>query len=189
MRKIISFMHVSLDGFTAGPKGEMDWIKIDEELFELAFQATEMSDLAIYGRVTYQLMDAYWPTAADKPNASKHDKQHSSWYNSVEKIVLSKTWAGKNIPGTTIISEDFVPQIRSVKEKTGKQIVMFGSPAAVRSMIKEDLVDEFWLFVNPVLLGKGLPMFPALEERKPLELIDEKRFKNGVVMLRMKQID
>ena len=71
MRKIITFMHVSLDGFTAGPGGEMNWIRIDEELFELAFQATEMSDLAIYGRVTWQMMDGYWPTAADKPNASK----------------------------------------------------------------------------------------------------------------------
>jgi dihydrofolate reductase len=189
MRKIISFMHVSLDGFTAGPNGEMDWIKISDELFDLAFRATEMSDLAIYGRVTYQMMDAYWPTAADKPTASKHDKQHSAWYNSVEKIVLSKTWAGKSLPGTTIISDNVAPQIRSVKEKPGKDIVMFGSPAAVRSMIKEDLVDEFWLFVNPVLLGKGIPMFPDLEKRKSLELLEEKRFKNGVVMLRLKQID
>ena len=182
-------MHVSLDGFTAGPNGEMDWIRIDAELFDLAFQATEMSDLAIYGRVTYQLMDGYWPTAADKPNASKHDKEHSAWYNKVEKIVLSKTWAGKSIPNTTIISDNVALQIRSFKEKHGKQIVMFGSPAAVGSLIKEDLVDEFWLFVNPILLGKGIPMFPALEERRSLELMDEKRFKNGVVLLRMKQID
>jgi dihydrofolate reductase len=162
----------------------MDWIRIDDELFDLAFQATEMCDLAIYGRVTYQLMDAYWPTAADQPAATKHDKEHSAWYNSVEKIVLSKTWAGKSIPRTTIISDNFAPQIRSFKEKPGKQIVMFGSPAAVRSLIKEDMVDEFWLFVNPILLGKGIPMFPDLEERKSLELLDEKRFKNGVVLLK-----
>ncbi|HMI59661.1 MAG TPA: dihydrofolate reductase family protein [Puia sp.] len=189
MRKIISFMHVSLDGFTAGPGGDIDWAGLDDEMFDLAFQATEMSDLAIYGRVTYELMDGYWPTAADKPNASKHTKEHSAWYNKVEKIVLSKTWAGKSIPNATILSENIMPQIRSIKEKPGKQIVIFGSPAAVRSMIKEDLVDEFWLFVNPILLGKGIPMFPDLEKRKSLELLDEKRFKNGVVLLRMKQID
>jgi len=189
MRKIISFMHISLDGFTAGPNGEMDFVKISDELFELAFQATEMADLAIYGRVTYQMMDAYWPGAGDEPDASKHDKQHSAWYNSVEKIVLSKTWAGKSLANATVISEDVAPQIRRIKEKPGKQIVMFGSPAAVRSLIKEDLVDELWLFVNPVLLGKGIPMFPDLEKRKPLELLEEKRFKNGVVMLKLKQID
>ncbi len=177
-------MHISLDGFTAGPGGEMNWIRIDEELFELAFQATEMSDLAIYGRVTWQMMDAYWPTAADEPTASKHDKQHSAWYNKVEKIVLSRTWAGKSLPNTTIISDNVTPQIRSFKEKPGKEIVMFGSPETVRYLIKEDLVDELWLFVNPVLLGKGIPMFPALEERKPLELLEEKRFKNGVVLLK-----
>ncbi|HEY4289301.1 MAG TPA: dihydrofolate reductase family protein [Puia sp.] len=184
MRKIISFMHVSLDGFTAGPNGEMDWMKVDQELFDFASQATEMSDLAIYGRVTYQMMDGYWPTAGDKPTASKHTKEHSAWYNKVEKIVLSKTWAGKSIPGTTIIGDDFASQIRSVKEKPGKHIVIFGSPAAVRSMIKEDLVDEFWLMVNPILMGKGIPMFPDLEQRKPLELQEEKRLKSGVVMLK-----
>ena len=182
-------MHVSLDGFTAGLNGEMDWVRIDEELFEYAFQATEMSDLAIYGRVTWQMMDGYWPTAADKPNASKHTREHSAWYNKVEKIVLSKTLAGKSLPNATIISENVAPQLRSVKERPGKEIVMFGSPAAVRSLIKEDLVDELWLFVNPILLGKGIPMFPDLEKRKSLELLEEKRFKSGVVLLRMKQID
>ncbi|HTI92546.1 MAG TPA: dihydrofolate reductase family protein [Puia sp.] len=184
MRKIISFMHVSLDGFTGGPNGEMDWIRVDSELFELASQATEMSDLAIYGRVTWEMMDGYWPTAGDSPNASKHDKEHSAWYNKVEKIVLSKTLSGKSIPNATIISDNVAPQIRGVKEKPGKQIVMFGSPSAVRLLIKENLVDEFWLFVNPVLLGKGIPMFPALEERKSLELLEEKRFKNGVILLK-----
>ncbi len=186
MRKIISFMHISLDGFTAGPNGEMDWIKIDDEIFDLAYQVTEMSDLAIYGRVTWQLMDAYWPTAANLPTASKHDKQHSAWYKSVEKIVLSKTMAGEKLPNATVISENVAAQIRGVKEKNGKQIVMFGSPAAVRSMINENLIDELWLFVNPVLVGKGIPMFPQLEQRKPLELLEEKRCKNGVVLLKFR---
>ena len=73
MRKIVLFMHTSLDGFTAGPNGEMDWIIVNEEMFDIAKEQTEQADTALYGRVTYQMMDAYWPTAGDKPGASKHD--------------------------------------------------------------------------------------------------------------------
>lgn len=106
MRKIVAFMHTSLDGFVAGPAGEMDWIHVDEELFEYAGRQTDKSDTALYGRVTWQMMQSYWPTAADKPNATKHDIQHSAWYNNVEKVVLSKTMQGKNLPHTTIISNN-----------------------------------------------------------------------------------
>src|SRR5690242_8430146 len=104
MRKLVLFMHVSLDGFVTGPNGEMDWIKVDDEIFDFAGQRTNESDLALYGRVTWQMMDAYWPTAADQPNASKHDIEHSAWYNQVEKIVVSRTMKGKQLPKTKIIS-------------------------------------------------------------------------------------
>ena len=91
MRHLIFFMHTSLDGFVAGPNGEMNWIKIDEEIFDFVGTMTDTSDTALYGRVTYEMMQAYWPTAGDGPNASKHDKEHSAWYKRVSKIVLSKT--------------------------------------------------------------------------------------------------
>ena len=106
MRSLVSFMHVSLDGFVAGPNGEMDWIKVDDEIFDYAGNRTNESDTALYGRVTWEMMEAYWPTAADKPNASKHDIQHSTWYNKVDKIVLSKSMKGKQLPNTIIISDD-----------------------------------------------------------------------------------
>ncbi len=96
MRKIISHMHVSLDGFAAGPNGEMNWIKLDNEAFDHVKQLTDESDAAIYGRVTWEMMDNYWPTAGDKPDASKHDKEHSEWYNSIEKFVISKSLKGEN---------------------------------------------------------------------------------------------
>ena len=88
-------MHVSLDGFVAGPKGEMDWIKLDDEMFDLVGGFTNEADTALYGRVTWEMMDNYWPTAANKPNATKHDIEHSQWYNKVDKLVLSKTMRGK----------------------------------------------------------------------------------------------
>jgi dihydrofolate reductase len=184
MRKIISFMHVSLDGFVAGPNGEMDWIQVDEEIFDFASEATRSADLALYGRTTYQMMDAYWPTAADQPTATKHDKEHSTWYNMVDKIVLSKSLAGQQIPKVTIINKDLRPQISKFKEMPGGDIVIFGSPRAVQALMKEDLVDVIWLFVNPVLLGSGIPMFVHSDSRKKLTLLADTRFPSGVMSLK-----
>src|SRR5580698_3125948 len=91
MRKLINFMHISLDGFTAGPNGEMNWIKLDNGLFDFVKTMTDEADTALYGRTTYELMEGYWPNAGDAPDASKHDKEHSEWYNRVPKVVASKT--------------------------------------------------------------------------------------------------
>src|SRR5438067_7478247 len=105
MKRLVLFMHTTLDGFVAGPNGEMDWIHVDEEIFDYAGKETANADTALYGRVTYEMMQAYWPTAADQPNASKHDIEHSTWYNSVTKVVLSKTMQDSSIKNTVIISD------------------------------------------------------------------------------------
>jgi dihydrofolate reductase len=182
MRKIISFMHISVDGFAAGPKGEMDWIHVDNEIFDYAGNQTDNADTALYGRVTYELMDNYWPAAADKPNASKHDIQHSNWYNSVEKIVLSRTMknAGKN---TRFISDNVPGEINKLKEKAGKNIIMFGSPGTVHSLLQDNLVDEFWLFINPIILGKGISYLQDIKDRVKLKLVASNSFSSGVVCL------
>lgn len=88
-------MHVSLDGFVAGPDGEMSWIKVDQEIFDFVGERIEKTDTALYGRVTYEMMENYWPTAGDNPSASKHDLEHSKWYNNAHKIVLSRTMQEK----------------------------------------------------------------------------------------------
>src|SRR5579875_70003 len=105
MRKIISFMHISLDGFVAGVNGEMDWIKVDEEIFDHVGKRISEGDTALYGRITYQMMEAYWPTAGNEPGASKHDIEHSQWYKNAHKIVLSETMKGEDVKNTTIISD------------------------------------------------------------------------------------
>ena len=88
-------MHISLDGFVAGPNGEMDWIKVDDEMFDIGSKMTEDSDAVIYGRKTYEMMNSYWPTANAQADASKHDIEHSHWYNRVTKVVISKTNVSK----------------------------------------------------------------------------------------------
>src|SRR6476646_6414131 len=133
MRKIISFMHISLDGFVAGPNGEMDWIKVDEEIFDYVGKRISEGDTALYGRVTYQMMESYWPTAADQPNASKHDKEHSKWYSQVHKLVLSKTMKGADLNNTEIISDNVSERIKEIKESSNgrnEEILLFGSPTA-----------------------------------------------------------
>lgn len=175
-------MHVSLDGMVAGPNGEMNWITVDEELFDYAADRTDHSDTALYGRVTYDMMEGYWPTAGDKPNASKHDKHHSAWYKQVQKIVLSRTLKNAG-PKTTVISDNLVAEINQLKQTDGNEIIIFGSPSAVHALAAEDLIDEYWLFVNPVLIGQGMPMFQNIKHRTNLRLVKSHALSNGVVCL------
>jgi len=186
MRHLVLFMHTSLDGYVAGPNGEMDWIKVDEEMFEYAAQRTSESDTALYGRVTYQGMESYWPTAADQPNAGKHDIEHSKWYNNVEKVILSRTMKGANLVNTKIVSVNVADEIKKLKQGAGKDLLMFGSPTAAHSLMAENLIDDYWLFVNPVLLGEGIPLFKGTKDKTALTLATSKVFPSGVVCLHYK---
>ena len=136
MRNLIFFMHTSLDGFVAGLNGEMDWIKVDDEMFDFVATMTDKADTALYGRVTYEMMQSYWPTAGEQPNASKHDKEHSAWYNKVSKIVLSKTISEKGLDNTTVISDQLADNINKIKKQDGKNILIFGSPDCFSFIIK-----------------------------------------------------
>jgi dihydrofolate reductase len=176
-------MHVSLDGFVTGPNGEMDWIIVDDEIFDYAGQRTSASDTALYGRVTYELMESYWPTAADKPNPSKHTIEHSAWYKKVDKVVLSNTMKGQQLPNTMIISDDVEHRVKALKQQAGREIIIFGSPGASHSLMQYGLIDEFWLFVNPILVGQGIPLFKDIRQATKLKLVTNKAFANGVVCL------
>ncbi len=183
MRKIISFMHISLDGFVAGPNGEMDWITVNEEIFDYVGQRINEGDTALYGRKTYQMMESYWPTAADNPNASKHDIEHSKWYSQVHKIVLSKTMQNDILYNTTIISDNLVKNINAIKNQSGADILLFGSPTATHALIQQNLIDGYWLFVNPIILGEGIPLFEGIQEKTKLKLVNTHSFSCGVTEL------
>ena len=187
MRNLIFFMHTSLDGFVAGPNGEMNWIQVDEEIFDFVGTMTNQADTALYGRVTYEIMQSYWPTAGDKPNASRHDKEHSAWYNKVEKVVLSKTISDSGLQNTIVISEQLSGNIEKLKQQDGKNIIIFGSPGASQSLLNEGLIDEFWLFVNPIILGQGRPLFKNITRTTTLKLAASKTFACGVIALHYKK--
>lgn len=183
MRKIISFMHVSLDGYVGGPNGEMDWIKVNDEIFDFVGIRISEGDTALYGRVTYQMMESYWPTAADKPNASKHDIEHSKWYANVHKVVLSKSLNDEGLANTTIISDNLSNRINEIKQQDGGDILLFGSPTATHALMQENLIDGYWLFVNPIILGSGIPLFVDFKDKVKLNLLGTRQFNCGVTEL------
>ncbi len=188
MRKIISFMHISLDGFVAGPNGEMNWIKVDQEIFDHVGKRISESDTALYGRATYQMMESYWPTAGDSPTASKHDIEHSAWYKKVQKVVLSKTLKGTDLVNTTIVSDNLADRINEIKQSRlasggSNEILLFGSPTATHALIQQNLIDGYWLFVNPVVLGRGIPLFADVKEKTKLALVNTQVFSSGVTAL------
>jgi len=186
MRKIISFMHISLDGFVAGVNGEMDWIKVNEEIFDFVGKRISEGDTALYGRVTYQMMENYWPTAGDKPAATRHEIEHSKWYSKVHKVVLSKTIKDSGLTNTKIISGNLSERINEIKQSRNggsKEILLFGSPTATHSLIQLNLIDGYWLFVNPIILGRGIPLFVDIKDKIKLKLLTTRQFTCGVTEL------
>ena len=176
-------MHLSLDGFVAGLNGEMDWIKVDEEIFDHVGKRISETDTALYGRVTYEMMQNYWPDAGNKPGASKHDIEHSSWYNKAHKVVLSKRLKGSSLTNTTIISDNLSKEIAEIKQGAGSEILVFGSPTATHSLIQLNLIDGYWLFVNPIILGRGIPLFVDIKDKIGLKLLTTRQFTCGVTEL------
>jgi dihydrofolate reductase len=188
MRKIIIALHTTLDGFVAGPNGEMDWINLDDTMFDLVGKMTDDADTALYGRVTFEMMNSYWPTAADSPNPTKHDIEHSTWYNKVPKIVLSKTMTEADLLNVKVISNDVKSNITKIKNEEGKNILIFGSPRAFHSLFNDGLIDEIWLFVNPIVLGKGIPVFNGTKESIKLKFLESKSFSCGVIGLHYEKV-
>jgi dihydrofolate reductase len=183
MRKIISFMHISLDGFVAGPNGEMNWIKAEQEIFDHVEKRISEGNTALYGRVTYQMMENYWPGAGERPGATKHEIEHSAWYSKTHKLVLSKTMKDADLPNTTIISDQLSNNINKIKQTAGKEILLFGSPTATHSLMDLNLIDGYWLFVNPIILGDGIPLFKNIKDKIKLDLLNTRSFNCGVTEL------
>lgn len=183
MGKIVLFMHSSLDGFAAGAKREMNWIHVDQEIFDYVEERIAKTNTALYGRATFQMMESYWPTAADQPGASKHDKVHAAWYKAAHKVVLSNTLNEATFTNTRVIGNDYATALRKLKQEKSGEILLFGSPTAAHALLAENLIDECWLFVNPILLGDGIPAFKGIKERQPLKLVKAHVFSSGVVCL------
>lgn len=183
MRKIVLFLHQSLDGYCATEKGGLEWIPYNEAFEKYAERLVKTVGSPMYGRVTYELMKSYWPALLHDPSASKHDKEHAQWIDQVEKIVFSTTLINEKWNNTTVISDNVEEAVKKLKEKDGKDLVIFGSPTLARSLMSMNLIDEFRFTVSPVILGKGMTFIRSIEHQVNLELLSSEQIEGGVVVL------
>jgi dihydrofolate reductase len=186
MRKLIYSMGVSLDGFIAGPDGEIDWSAPDEELHRFHNQQARETGAHLYGRRLYEVMRP-WDTAAERPSASEHELEFARIWKGTPKIVFSKT-LGKVEGNATLVRDGAAEEVARLKERPGKDLVVGGAGLA-STFMKLGLIDECRLFVSPVVLGRGTPYFPALDERIDLELVETRTFGSRVVYLRYRRVE
>jgi dihydrofolate reductase len=184
MRKVIYSMGVSLDGFIAGPDAEIDWSAPDEELHRFHNEQTRELGAHLCGRRLYEEM-VYWETADQNPSAAEHELEFARIWQDLPKIVFSKTL--EEVDGNARLVRDGVAEeVAKLKEQPGKDLAVGGAGLAA-SLIKLDLVDEYGLFISPVVLGGGTPYFPTLEARINLELVETKTFGSRVVYVRYRR--
>jgi dihydrofolate reductase len=185
MRKLIYSMGVSLDGYIAGPGGEIDWGAPDEELHRFHNQQTRELGAHLCGRRLYEEM-TYWDTADENPDAPEYALEFARIWKSLPKIVFSNTL--EKVEGNaTLATGGVAEEVAELKRQPGKDLAVGGAGLA-SSFIELDLIDEYRLFVSPVVLGGGTPYFPTLEERIDLELVETRAFGSRVVYIRYRRV-
>ena len=182
MRKVIYAMSVSLDGFIEAPDGDLSWSFPDEELHQHFNEREAGIDTYFYGRGLYENMVAFWPTADQNPDASPQEIEYARIWKRKPKVVFSKTLAqvGWN---SRLVRGNIVEEVRRLKEGTGGDLSVGGAGLAA-SFMRLNLIDEYDLYLNPVVLGGGKRMFPQLDEAIHLDLVEKRAFGAGVVLLR-----
>ena len=179
MRRILFFMMMSLDGYFEGPGGEIDWHNTDEEFNGFAISQLKEVGTLLFGRVTYEMMASYWPTA----EAKKNDPVVAELMNSLPKIAFSKTLPRAHWENTRLVKDGFAAEITKLKHQPGKDLIIFGSSNLAVTFIEHSLLDEFRIMVNPVILGRGQTLFKGINDRLRLKLVKTRTFHSGNVLL------
>ncbi len=182
MRKIIFSIPISLDGFIEGPHRELDWVIADDDLHDFASDLLSRGDLIMYGRVTYELMVSFWPTATDDRSATKSIVRFANTLNPMKKIVFSKTLkqVGWN---TQVVDTLIVDEIKQMKAQPGGDILLGGGATLAQAFIQGGLVDEYQLVVQPVAIGEGKSLFKGIYEMPKLHYQWSRPFQSGAIVL------
>jgi dihydrofolate reductase len=170
---------MTLDGYIAGENGDISWHNVDEEFQELAISASNSGNTLLFGRITYELMAGFWPTA----EAIKADPIVAAGMNKAEKIVFSRTLKSPDWNNTRLVKDDMLGEVRRLKAGSGKDLAVLGSGSIVSQLAGEGLIDEYQVLLNPVVLGKGKTMFEGVRDRLTLKLTKTRVFGNGNVLL------
>jgi dihydrofolate reductase len=181
MRKIVVMMQMSLDGYIEGPGGDISWHRVDDELHRHANDTVAHMGGLLHGRVMYELMAGFWPTADADPEADAVTVEFAAIWRDMPKIVYSRTLDHADW-NSTIVREVVPEEVRALKEQPGGDLGLGGADLAA-SFLRHDLVDEFRVYVHPVLVGSGKPLFPPSGAPASLRLIESHTFGNGVVLL------
>jgi dihydrofolate reductase len=170
---------VSLDGWFAGPDGNIDWHTVDDEFNDFAVAQLAAADALVFGRVTYELMADYWPT----PEARADDPLIAEQMNALPKIVFSRTLAQAHWNPTRLVREHLAEEVQRLKRTFDKDLLIFGSANLAASLLRECLIDELRLMVSPLVLGRGLPLSQDRNSKLDLQLLQARPFRNGNVLL------
>lgn len=184
MRRVLYLIHASLDGFVAGANGEIDWVLYDGELEKYSHDLTRTVDTNLYGRVTYQMMEGFWPTVPGNPSSSPSEVEYALWLNQATKVVFSRTLDKVVWEHSLLIQDNIGEALTTLKQQPGKDMLLIGSASIGHELTRLNLIDEYRINVNPILLGKGMPLFRNVEQVKRLKLLEARRFQCGVVGLR-----
>ncbi len=180
MSKVILFNLITLDGYFEGPnKWDLAWHQVDDEFNEFAIDQLNKADGLIFGRVTYQGMASYWSTAA----ALQDDPVVAKKMNSIRKYVFSRSLNHVDWSNSVLLKGDAVEEFKKIKAGSGKDLFIFGSANLTATFIKAQLIDEYRLMINPIILGTGNSMFPENDGTLKLKLLNSRSFRNGNVLL------
>lgn len=185
MRKVIVSMNITIDGFMAGPNCELDWhfSYWNEEMAECATEQLRKADTILLGRVTYKAMSKYWPSVALDPCSPRQDLAFAGMMNSYNKIVFSTTLESADWSNSILIQHDVGKKVRLLKQQPGKDMIIYGSGTIVSLLMQCGLIDEYILWVHPVVLGKGKPLFRKVSDKQFVRLVSSTTFKSGVVLM------
>ncbi|HEU5348232.1 MAG TPA: dihydrofolate reductase family protein [Ktedonobacterales bacterium] len=190
MRRIIASERVTLDGFIARPNGEMDWMEafFDEALADYESELQQRIDTVMFGRVTYQGFEGYWPMVAEDPASPKDQAEYARRFNALRKVVFSRTLAHAGWNNSALIREIEPEAIMRMKQEPGRDIVIFGSASVVQTLTNLGLIDIYQLLVYPIVLGSGKPLFHHIVHTVNLKLTDTNRHPSGVVALSYQRV-
>jgi len=180
MARVIVFNQVSVDGLFSTPDGDVSWAhRNDPEWNDFVGKNAGGGGRLLFGRVTYDMMVAYWPT----PAAAKNDPAVAAGMNNMTKIVFSRTLKDVAWKNTTLVKGDLEAEVRELKKDKGEDIVILGSGSIVAQLAASGLIDDYQFMVCPVILGSGRTLFDGISGRPGLNLANSRTFKNGKVLL------
>jgi dihydrofolate reductase len=184
MRKIVVLNRISIDGFFAGPNGEIDWFIQDPEVDKAAHELMR-PDTLLMGRLTYQMFEAYWPHVAKDPDAPEGTRVMSNELNQMTKVVFSSSLSEVAWVNSVLVKGDISAEVQKLKQGEGADLTIFGSGTVVQQLANEGLIDEYLIVVTPVVLGTGKPLFKDVEAFK-LKLLATRSFTSGNLLLHYK---